>query len=134
MSVVKDIADFLETSGIGTVGTDIFCADMPDLPDTLICLYEYAGEAPMLSETVDRPGLQVRARGTVYETVRANLQSVQDLLMRVGDTNDAVYFDGVKINSKDYLRIVPAQGIISLGKDDKNRTELAQNFYIVKRR
>jgi hypothetical protein len=134
MSVVKDIADFIALAGLGTVGSDIFCADMPDTPDSLVCLYEYAGNQPLLNETLDQPALQVRVRGTVYETARTLLQSIQNLLMKVGNTDDATYFDGVTINGKDYLRIVPAQGITPLGRDSKERFDLVQNFYIVKRR
>lgn len=134
MSLVKDIADFIALAGLGTVGSNIFCADMPDAPDSLICIFEYAGNTPILNEILDQPGLQVRVRGTAYETVRTLLQSIQNLLMRVGNTDDSLYFGGVTINGKDYLRITPAQGITSLGRDSKERTELVQNFYIIKRR
>jgi len=134
MSVVKDIADFLEDNSIGTVGTNIFCADMPDTPNDLVCLFEYAGNPPMLNEDIDQPGVQVRARNTDYETARAKLQTIQNLLMRVGYTEDATYFDGMTINSTRYLRITPAQGITSLGVDAKNRADMVQNFYIIKGR
>lgn len=134
MSMVKDIADFIAAAGLGTVATNIFCGDIPDAPDAVTCVFEYAGEQPLLGETIDQPGLQILVRNLVYETARTQIQSIQNLLMRVGDINDVLYYDGVVLNTKDYLRIVPAQGISSLGKDSKNRTELVQNFYVVKRR
>jgi len=134
MSLVKDIADFLAAQGLGTVASTIFYGDLPDVPDSLICLFEYAGLPPLPNELLDRPGLQVRVRGTAYETARAAIQSVQNLLMRVGYPDDSVYFDGVRLNNIDYLRIIPAQGITPMGKDSRDRIELVQNFYVTKRR
>ena len=134
MSMVKDIADLIADGGYGTVTTNIFCADLPDTPDTLAAVFEYAGSQPLLGETLDQPGCQIRVRSMVYETARTLLQNIQNLLIRIGDTNDATYFDGVTLNGKDYIRIVPAQGINDIGKDSKGRTELTQNFYVIKRR
>lgn len=134
MSLGKDIADFLAAQSQGTVASTIFYGDKPDTPDNLICLYEYAGLQPMTNETLDRPGLQVLVRNLSHETARAAIQAVQNLLMRVGDPNDSVYFDGLVQNTVQYLRVVPAQGVNLMGKDSRGRVEMTQNFYITKRR
>ena len=134
MSMVKDIAEMLAGAGFGTVSSSIFYSDLPDTPDNVICLFEYAGETPLPNEPLDRPGLQVRVRNKAHEAARTVAQNIQNLLMRVGYPEDPVYFDGVTLNDTKYLRIFPAQGINPLGKDARNRVEMTQNFYVTKRR
>ncbi len=134
MSMLKDIADFLEDQGIGTVAADIFYSKMPDQPNDLVCLHEYAGEPPLLREQLDRPGLQVACRGSGHEPVRAKLQNIQNLLMRIGYELDENFSEGVVVNGTPYLRITPAQGAQPAEADGNGRMTIRQNFNVLKRR
>jgi len=107
--MLEDIADHLEANGIGTVETDIFIGLMPDAVDTCIGLYEYAGKPPTITHEgtrIERPGLQVIARGTDYSAVRATLQAIDDLIDGLSN---------VTIGAGFYLSILAEQSAISKG-------------------
>lgn len=62
MVFLDDVAAYLATSGIGTVGSTIFTVKMPDAPDVCISLVERAGMAPDPITTIERPGFRVLCR------------------------------------------------------------------------
>ena len=62
MVFLDDVAAYLATSGIGTVGATIFTVKMPDAPDVCISLVERAGMAPDPITTIERPGFRVLCR------------------------------------------------------------------------
>ena len=134
MSMVKDIAELLESKGIGTVGTDIFYGQIPEKPDDIIGVFEYAGRPPSTLEQLDYPGLQIRARGEDYESVRSTMQIIQNLLIRIGDADDDEYREGILLNDTLYFRMAPVQGPFPLGRDLKERMDFVQNYYVTKRR
>jgi hypothetical protein len=63
MAYLDDIADYIQTAGLGTIGEDLFTAKMPDSPDACACLTERSGIAPDAITTIERPGFRVLCRG-----------------------------------------------------------------------
>ncbi len=134
MSLVKDIGELLAVKGHGAVGVDIYCGDIPDEPDHIIGIFEYAGKTPDSIAGLEHPGLQIRCRDRDYESARDTMQGIQNLLIRIGDADDEDYREGVTLNDIKYLRIAPVQGAFPLGRDHKERMEFAQNYEITLRR
>jgi hypothetical protein len=128
--LLDDIAGYLQTQGIGTVGKDLFKGYMPDQPDNMIALFEYAGSPMELTmgtgdPTLERPGLQVRVRNKLYPVGRAKVEQVVDVLH--GLTEQV-------LGGKRYLLIRANQSPESIGLDASNRSELVVNFSVLKER
>jgi hypothetical protein len=136
MSTPKDIAEYLQTKAVGTVGTSIFYGSEPPKPDESITVFEYAGFEPNLQAGLEFPNIQIRVRSSSWETARARLQTIQDLLQEIGneDGDDETLAPGITLNGTFYAAIRAAQGITSLGEDENRRMRLTQNFNITKGR
>lgn len=130
MAILDEIATYLAIKNIGTVDTDIFKGFMPDQPDNMVALFEYAGNPMELTmgtgdPTLERPGLQVRVRNTSYPTGRAKIEQVVDILH--GLTEQV-------LGGKRYLLIRANQSPESIGLDANNRSEFVVNFSVLKER
>lgn len=124
--ILEALGDYLQTNSIGTLGTNLFLAKMPDSPDYCVCLYEYEGMAPMQSfggnpYDVDMPRIQIVVRGARddYPTARDGAKSIKDILSDITD---------VTISSTKVLRVASLGSTIPLGLDDKDRPRIAANF------
>jgi hypothetical protein len=130
VAILDEIATYLAIKNIGTVDTDIFKGFMPDQPDNMVALFEYAGNPMELTmgtgdPTLERPGLQVRVRNTSYPTGRAKIEQVVDILH--GLTEQV-------LGGKRYLLIRANQSPASMGLDANNRSEFVVNFSVIKER
>lgn len=130
MALLDEIATYLAGKNVGTVGTDLFMGFMPDTPDNLVALFEYAGEPIELvmgddDPGLERPGLQVRVRDTSYPAGRAKIGQIVDILHGLSE---------VVINGTRYLLIRANGSPESLGLDANNRSEFVANFSILKER
>lgn len=131
-----DIADLLSTSGVGTVGTDIYVGDLPDNVDTGIAVRETGGVFSLHTygpgpsgafgagaAVIERPRVQVMSRATSYATARA----------RIGDAFNVL--DGRSqrtINGVTYYSIYAVQSPIDIGRDQNDRQRFTANFDIQK--
>lgn len=130
--LLDDVADYLSSGGIGTVGTDIFKGYMPDTPDGAVAVYETGGLGtvhamnPSAGQAVlEQPRVQVvcRAAAGDYETARAKAHDVF-LLM-----------DGLparEINATQYHWGQAVQSPFPMGRDESNRVLIACNFDVKK--
>lgn len=121
----KDIAEYLEDVSIGTVGTDIFVAQMPDLPANCIALYQYTGEVPPLTWAGERPSLQVRVRNSVWKTGMLNAQKVQEKLHKL------TYNTSME-SGQIYYYIEALGSVMQMGRDKKGQYHFSQNFRVTK--
>lgn len=124
--MAQDVAEYLEDQSIGTIGTSIFVGYMPDAPAKCLTVYEYAGMEPERTHdgrVVRRPGLQIRARGSVngdFSEVRAMLQSAEDVLDVL--TNQS-------IEGTFYRSIRAAQSVTPLGRANQ-MFQAVQNYRV----
>jgi hypothetical protein len=123
--LLDDIATYLQSQGVGAVGTDLFNGSLPDEPDNCVALFEYAGSPPDLHWNGEYPGLQVRVRNTSYPAARAKIETVITKLHGLTET---------MLSDTRYLLIRANQSPESLGQDASNRVELVVNFSIIKTR
>ena len=127
--MLKEVADYLATQGLGTVDTDIFISHIPGgataPPDSLICLYPYAGAPPSKSSPkVENPGLQVVARGLDPTVVGATMEAVEDKLCLIANQ---------VLGSTRYLEIEPLGAYFGMGMENK-RIKYAQNYRVKRAR
>lgn len=121
--LLDDIGQYLQSKSIGTLGVDIFLGMMPDQPDNLVALFEYAGSPPDLNWNGEYPSLQVMVRNTSYPAGRTKIEQVRDVLHGLCEQ---------VINGTRYLLIKAKQSPESLGRDDNNRCEFVINFDVIK--
>jgi hypothetical protein len=118
MALLNDISSLITTETYKYIG------DMPDTPNNLICLFLTGGYDPEMDlskNAITRPTLQVRVRDTSYSSGVARCEAIQTLLRGVTNT---------EINGNYYIEILQQSDILSLGKDDKNRSNFTINFKI----
>jgi hypothetical protein len=133
--LLDEVAKHLQLNSIGTVGTNIFKSYSPNLPDTLLCVYETGGFRPQDSfgstcEAVwENPRIQIVSRSTDYEVARNKAEDAYRVLIRV--TNEVL-----KASSSDagtfYLRINAIQSPFRMGVDENSRNLVACNFDVMK--
>lgn len=123
MTTAMDIAAYLQTQALGTVGTNIFYGFLPDTPDNAIAIYDTSGRPSELHE-IDRPNFQVVVRNTSYANAASVIESIQALLQNVTNTT---------INSQFYASISNLQAPFSAGWDSEKRVEFKQNYVTIKR-
>ena len=121
--MLKEIGAYLQSQGIGNLGTDIFLGLMPEQPDNCIALFEYAGSPPDLHWDGEYPRLQVRVRDKSYAAARAKIGTVAALLHGLHEQvlSDTRYLIIKALGSPEVLK-----------RDENNRVELFVNFEIIK--
>ena len=128
-STSEDIKDVLVTAVIGTFagtsGWSIYIGEMPDIPDTVVCLYDRGGDDSNPKWLVDTPTLQVRVRGAVddYTGGFTKVQAVKDALLGYGSHT---------VNGTVYVGIWLVGDINFVTRDDKRRPIFTLNFRIVR--
>lgn len=133
-SPATDLARHLESQGVGSLGlgtigpgagTGIFVGEMPPEPSEAVTVYAYAGDADdtLVCAPIDRFRIQIRVRARSYEDAWALAMKVEEELDRlttlsVPDSTQTVEY--VVVN-----RVGP---VSELGKDEKRRTIMSQNY------
>ena len=129
--VLEEVITFLAAEGLGTDGTDLFRARMPDAPDACGVVYETGGIAPDLgfgASTVrfESPALQVVFRGAAqdYDGPRAKAKTAWASLASV---------EAQALTGTTYNWIHPLQSPFPLGEpDEKQRLSIAFNVLVEK--
>jgi hypothetical protein len=126
--MIEDIATYLQTVGVGTIGSTLFKGQIPTLPDNCVAVFQYAGSSPIVThdkKVLDSLGLQIRVRNTEYSVGMTKAQEIIDLLSPKSN---------ITIGTGFYLSVVANQNPVPLGLDEKGRHEFSVNFSILKRR
>lgn len=127
MALLDDISAHLQQQG---VTGSIYKGFYPDQPDSLVALFEYAGEPMELTMSdndpvLERPGLQVRVRSTTYPTGRTKIGEIVAILHGLANKT---------LGGTRYLLIKANQSPESMGLDQNNRCEFVVNFSVLKER
>ena len=130
MSVLTELSAHLEAQGIGTRGTDLFVADMPQTPDACTVIYEYASRGPyraftsaLGSPVAERVRIQVVCRAKTYSAARTKAKAVWDELENFSGT----------LSSVEYLWIEAITSPFLFKKDENERELVATNYEITKK-
>jgi hypothetical protein len=124
--MLAEIAGYLVANSIGTLGTNIFIADIPEKPDLAVMLFDRPGSQNLYTydgERVEMPGLQVLVRGeqSDYSTARTKAATVYALLDGVANT---------VIGTHTYLSIMASSPPYDYGPDGMGRQIFETNFQI----
>ena len=76
----RDLAQYLEDNGFGTMGQNVFYAFQPPDPDECITVLDGPGHVPPVHVPLRYPVFQVLFRANDYEPAIAEAQSVLNLL------------------------------------------------------
>jgi len=129
--LLDEVTSYLQSQGYGTVGTDIFAAFSPDVPDVAIIVHEYPGRP---SEQVlgppginlEYPRIQIVVRGVYpagYQTARRTSEQIYQMLGKLSN----LALSGVR-----YLSTQPLQSPFPLRRDEKGRIEIVCNYQVCK--
>ena len=126
MTILEAVGTHLASNALGTLGTNLFLAVMPDSPDVMTCVYETGGSSPdqvmgSSAWAIDRPSLQVitRAGQGDYPVARDAAAAIRLLLSAVVEQT----LSGVHV-----MRILPSGGLLPLGEDAQGRPMVSFNF------
>lgn len=120
MSLVSDIATYLQTNGLGTVGTDIFYSYIPDVDGNVIAVIDTGGPTPNVDiQDISNPTFQIFIRNSDYATGKASLDSIRALLHLKLQTT---------IGSTDFMSIFAQSEGGHIGRNDRDQDEFSINF------
>jgi len=124
MSILSDIADHLENSGLGTVGTDIFYSYAPGDINTGIFVLDTGGPKPDEDIPTKHPTFQCFIRAADYDTGKTKLEAVRDLLHRVQNTT---------IGNSFFYHILAMSEGGHIGRSENGHDEFSINFQVLTR-
>jgi hypothetical protein len=120
--LLDELSTYLQANGI----TNIFLAEMPDLPDTCVSIYEYSGSPPVFIlgqsiPTYEQPRFQVVTRDKSYTAARTQAKTIYTLLSSVTDQ---------VLSGTRYIAIQALQSPFGdpSGRDASNRARVLCNY------
>ncbi len=128
MAILDSLATYLQTEGLGTVGTSIFLSRMPDSPSVCVTLFESQGAGPShvfgsSVKAVDHQRIRCIARANPhdYNTARTLCNNVRNALGTVRGTT----LSGIQI-----LTILPTTEIYPAERDADERPRILCDFTV----
>lgn len=119
MPVDIDVAEYLQTLGRGTVGTDMFIGFMPDTPDDCIVVRATSGLPPNVIVDLEQPGFQITVRNTDHDAGWLAADTIKTDLHQLTHTT---------LNGRLYKRIDANGSVTYISRDEKERTLWSVNF------
>jgi hypothetical protein len=124
MSMVLDIATYLDTQGLGDLGTDIFYSYAPGQKATGIFVLDTGGPKPDSYIPTKNPTFQVFIRAARYVTGKALLDQVRAALHQLANTTmGSTYF---------YYILATSEGG-HIGPNEAGQDEFSINFQTLTR-
>lgn len=109
MSVTSEVATLL------TSVSSVYTGSMPDSPDNAVCIYPTGGYRQSMSGTfLQEPTFQIKVRNTSYVAGETQCETIAGLLHGKSTTK--------------LLMIEQQSDILSIGRDDNNRSQFTLNF------
>jgi hypothetical protein len=121
----KQIALYLQSQSLGTVGTSLFYGFLPTASGTIAVVYDTGGESPGSRLGYDYPTFQIRTRANAgANTIENAYTKAADIYNVLQSISDVTLNDGTKLVDVTALQSAP----ISLDKDESGRAEFTLNF------
>jgi hypothetical protein len=121
MTLVEELATFLQNESVATKGTNLFIGYAPDTPDALTVLYETT-TIPDFYLPWHTYTIQVLTRAKTYKVAKEKGEAVYHLLyMRHGE----LVTGGIAVQ-----QVKALQRPTSIGQDDKQRYVFSHNYEI----
>lgn len=122
--LIDNIASYLQTLTIGTIGTTIFKSYMPDSVDDAICILDTGGPEPDKYLPTRKPTFQVFIRASDYTAGKTKLDEVRTALHQLANaTLGTTYF---------YYILAQSEGG-HVGRNERGLDEFSINFVCLTR-
>lgn len=95
MSVISEVATYLDDQGLGSEGVDIFHSYLPDTNDPAIAVLDTGGMQPDHYLPTKEPTFQIFIRAASYALGKAKLDAVRTALHQKANINlvaNGIYF------------------------------------------
>lgn len=119
--LIDDIATYLQSNGVGTLGINLFEGRLPSSPDAAVAVIETGGTQPNAYIPTKSPSFQVLIRATELDLGETVRQTIRSLLHNQYNTQfvlGGIYFY--------YCRLITEGGHI--GVDSNGRDLFSLNF------
>lgn len=121
--IIKEIADYLTTRGIGSNITNpptIYQFYLPDVPDNAICIYPDGDNADSdFKLSIDNPDFLIRVRDTNATNGFNKIMEIYNVLQSLHN---------VTLSQGTYVLTLKGSMPRNIGKDDKGRFEFTMDF------
>lgn len=121
MNIIEEIATYLQTNNVGTIGTDLFLTKLPEKEGTAIGVIDTGAMEADPELPIKHPTFQVFIRTAGYETGKTKLDAVYSLLHGIQNQT-------LVTNGKTYLDILAMTAGGCLGQDEAGRYLFSINF------
>jgi len=122
-----DIAAMIVDSSEGTLGTNLFVANLPDTPNLCTCIYDTGGFEIINPEHLSHelPTVQVIVRGlpSAYTTIWNKAKNVRNAILGYSNT---------VVNSTKYIGIFVLSDITFIKRDKRRRPLFSFNLRIIR--
>jgi hypothetical protein len=125
---IDDVAEYLETNGVGTIAEDIFVDEMPPSPDDVVMVAHTGGLEADRYLPIANPTCQVTVRNTTYSGGITKIYQIFNLLHQKYDNTV------LKIGGVDVMKIDAMQEPTPIGRDEASRHIFTCNFVFMIRR
>ncbi len=123
----KNLAEYLEDEGHGTVGTNIFIGKIPsEAPNNCVIVYDTGGVAPDTYIPTRSPSAQIYVRNTSYETGKEKIEAIVSSLHK--EANFSIQTGEQYVY---YAKLM--QEPSHIGQDENDRQEFSANFLFLYR-
>jgi hypothetical protein len=120
MSVISDVATYLQTNSIGTIATDLFYSNYPDIDGAMVAVLDTGGLAPDIDIPTFEPTFQIIIRSNDYATGKAKAMAIRALLHRKY---------GELVSGQTYFYFIFAlQEPTHIGRNKNGLDEFSMNF------
>lgn len=125
MTIIEQVAQYLEDNGIGTVATDIFLTQKPSTIESgnVVVIYDRGGQARDTDiHDIAFPDFQIYVRNESYVDGRAKIDEIAALLHGKANlklvSGEVTYYDWILMNGEP----------VHIGSDEQEREEFSVNF------
>lgn len=124
--VSTEIAAYLQTQGLGTLGTNLYKERMPEMPDTATAIFSTGGIMSDPKEGYDNPTIEVMTRADDPATAYNQIAAIYNVLQGL---NNVLLASGTRLVHMWALQSQP----INIGQDENKRTRFTQNYQLLVR-
>lgn len=119
MTLLSDLATYIDTNTSLTVGTDLFIGTLPSQQDNCVGIFQTGGVQPTTYLEVKKPTIQIIVRNTNYETAQQLSYTIYDLIhQKIGGT----------IGATNMYTIFALQEPTEIGEDETGRAIFTCNY------
>lgn len=121
MSLITEVAEYLEDNSVGTIGSDLFAPYSPDIDGAMVAVRDTGGQQPNAYIPLKKPTFQVFVRGISYSAGKTKLDAIRALLhqqVNVQLVASGIYF---------YYILAASEGGW-IGRNENGMHEFTMNF------